>query len=134
MYSIYEEPFNVTLFNGTETISQDIAPIYLYCAQSAYIGFDMFYTKQQQFTSFNYWVLSWLQNFLGKVFSISRYYQYYLDNVIINDVDVQFFYLGKITDSLMNFDMVVFEEVDEADMDWEQYEPYSRYDDDYFDD
>jgi len=57
-----------------------------------------------------------------------------LDNVIINDVDVQFFYLGKITDSLMNFDMVVFEEVDEADMDWEQYEPYSRYDDDYFDD
>jgi len=94
----------------------------------------MFYTKQQQFTSFNYWVLSWLQNFLGKVFSISRYYQYYLDNVIINDVDVQFFYLGKITDSLMNFDMVVFEEVDEADMDWEQYEPYSRYDDDYFDD
>ena len=34
----------------------------------------------------------------------------------------------------MNFDMVVFEEVDEADMDWEEYEPYSKYDDNYFDD
>ena len=34
----------------------------------------------------------------------------------------------------MNFDMVVFEEVDEADMDWEEYEPYSKYDENYFDD
>lgn len=34
----------------------------------------------------------------------------------------------------MNFDMVVFEDVDEADTDWEQYKEYSRYDDDYFGD
>lgn len=45
-YSIYSEDFNDTIYNATEVISQDIAPIYLYCAQSAYIGYDMFYTKQ----------------------------------------------------------------------------------------
>jgi len=71
---------------------------------------------------------------LGKVFSVNRYYQYYLDNVIINDVDVQFFYLGKITDLLLNFDMVVFEEIDESDMDWDTYEPYSESDEDIFND
>lgn len=71
---------------------------------------------------------------MGKVFSVNRYYQYYLDNVIINDVDVQFFYLGKITDLLLNFDMVVFEEIDESDMDWDTYEPYSESDEDIFND
>lgn len=46
--------------------------------------------------------------------------------MIINDVDVQYFYLGKITDLLLDFDMVVFEEIDESDMDWDTYEPYSE--------
>jgi hypothetical protein len=30
--------------------------------------------------------------------------------------------------------MVIFEEIDEADLDWETYEPYSESDDDIFTD
>jgi hypothetical protein len=56
---------------------------------------------------------------------LNRYYQYYLEAVVINDVDVQFFYIGRMTDLLLNFDMVVFEEVDDSDMEnWDNYEPY----------
>lgn len=71
-------------------------------------------------------MLSALQNFLSKVFSLNKYYQYYLESVVINDVDVQFFYLGKMTDLMLNFDMVEFEEVEDSDLDnWEdEYEPY----------
>ena len=37
-------------------------------------------------------------------------------------MDVQFFYLGKMTDLMLNFDMVVFEEVEDSDIDdWENY-------------
>ena len=112
------------IYNASETISQEIAPIYRYCASSIYIGYDMFATKQEQFSTFNYWVLSALQNFLSKVFSLNKYYQYYLEVVAINDVDVQFFYLGKMTDLMLNFDMVEFEEVEDADLDDWEYEPY----------
>ena len=106
------------IYNASETISQEIAPIYRYCASSIYIGYDMFATKQEQFSTFNYWVLSALQNFLSKVFSLNKYYQYYLEVVAINDVDVQFFYLGKMTDLMLNFDMVEFEEVEKKTRIW----------------
>ena len=87
-YNIYMEETPTVIYNASETISQEIAPIYRYCASSIYIGYDMFATKQEQFSTFNYWVLSALQNFLSKVFSLNKYYQYYLEVVAINDVDV----------------------------------------------
>jgi hypothetical protein len=70
------------------------------------------------------------------VFSVNSYYQYYLESVVINDVDVQFFYLGRITDLLLNFDLVVFDDLEADDVDdWEYYEPYHpdmKYDEDRY--
>jgi hypothetical protein len=44
---IFNESIPDIIYNATETISQEFTPIYRYCAKSSYIGFDMWWTKQQ---------------------------------------------------------------------------------------
>ena len=83
----------------------------------------MFYTKQLQFDDVNIWALSALQNFLSKVFTFGMYYDKMLKAYSINDVLVQFFYAGKMTYLLLDFDKLVYDEED-PDLDWETYMPY----------
>ena len=102
-----------------------MAPAWDYCAEAAYTGAYMFYQKQLQFESWSNYMLSFLQNFLGKVVTINRYYERFLQAMVINDVNVMSYYIGKIADLMLNFNQIDFNEDPETSLDWrDSYTPY----------
>ena len=85
---IYENcSFDECLYNLTQSVSQFMAPSVDFCVGSAFDGGYMFYRKQLQFTSVSYYMMSLFQNFMGKVITISKYYERYLQSMQVNDVD-----------------------------------------------
>ena len=46
-YNIYNESIPDVIYNASQSLTQEIAPIYRYCATSAYVRYDMFATKQE---------------------------------------------------------------------------------------
>lgn len=57
------------------------------------------------------------------MFYLQRYYNQYLESVIVNDVDVQYYYLGKMIELLGAFDMIEFEELEQPSEDWNLTDP-----------
>ena len=116
---IYEEEIKVQIYNFSQTVTQQVAPIYYHCAMSTYTGVNMVMTHFYQFNSTNYFMLSCLENFLSNVFYLNAYYNAYLASVEVNDVNVQYYYIGTMIELLVNFDMIEFEEVDEPEGEWD---------------
>ena len=70
--------------------------------------------------------MSALQNFLGEVFRINGYYNSFLEALVVNDVHVEFYYIGRMVDALLDFGMVEYTEY-LGDLDWDadNYVPYN---------
>lgn len=116
---------DIVIYNATEAVSQLMGPSWLYCSIGLYYSGEQFYIKQLQFKNSTDWVLSFLQNFLSKVIIINRTYERFLEAMTINDVNVMAFNLGKLLDQFMNFDMIVYTETEDPDLDWgDTYQPY----------
>lgn len=69
--------------------------------------------------------MSLLQNFLAKVVKINKAYERFLEAMIINDVNVMSYYIGKIMDLMLNFNQLDFNTDPETSLDWrDSYVPY----------
>ena len=87
IYNIWGEPTEQQIYNISESISYNIAPIQYNCSL---FGFRFGIGTYNHYTSFgnlNYFLLSGLSNFLGKVFTINNYFTKYEYAVQVNDVD-----------------------------------------------
>ena len=60
-----------------------------------------------------------INNFLGKVLQVNQYYNNYLTAVKVNDVRVQFYYLGRSIEVVGNFNMMDLGELSDDQLDWE---------------
>jgi hypothetical protein len=86
------------------------------------------YIHYNQFPSVNYYMLSGLSHFLGRVFTINNYFTKYEYSVTVNDVNMQWTYLGKILHLLVNFPVLQFDEdVEDPNLDWGE-DDYERFD------
>ena len=65
-------------------------------------------------------MLSGINNFLGKVFTINKIYARYIDAVSINDVDMQWFYLGEISFYMSYFQVVIMNVDENPELEWDQ--------------
>lgn len=64
--------------------------------------------------------MSGLSNFLGKVFTINNYFSKYEYAVQINDVDLQWNYLGRILYTMVWFPVIDLNDDEDPEIDWGQ--------------
>lgn len=125
--------FDVTVYNGTQYISQYVSYMFGFCTRASFDGILSFYGKQLQFETESVYLLSFFQNFLSKVVYISLYYERWLKALTVNNVNVMTYYGAKIIELLLNFDRIDLDEVNNPTLNWngtyEYYVPpnYSKY-------
>ena len=126
-YNIYNEEPGPVVYNASELISGEIAPMWYYCATGGYrFGFGT-WQYYNEFGSVNIFLLSGLQAFLGKVFTVNKYFLRYEYAVQVNDVNVQWYNLGKILRIMVVFEVISFAEPEDPTLDWDQdnYQPFN---------
>lgn len=128
IYNIWPERLETKVYNLSEGTSQYLAPIVNYCSLFGYRFGAFTYGHFTQFPSINYFLLSGLSHFLGKVFTINNYFTKYEYAVQVNDVDQQWNYLGRILNVLVIFPVLEFEDVEDPTLNWEddEYRPYNQ--------
>ena len=63
---------------------------------------------------------------MGEVFKINGYYNSFLEALVVNDVHVEFYYIGRIIEAVLDFDMLEYKDY-LGDLDWDadNYVPYN---------
>ena len=86
------------------------------------------YNHFTTFSSLNYFLLSGLSHFLGKVFTINNLFVKFEYAVNVNDVNQQWNYLGRMLHILIFFEELEFEDVEDPTLDWEadNYRPMNN--------
>jgi hypothetical protein len=117
--TIYEKRMDEVVYNFTETVSTNGAPVFYQCGQGMLDYILGMRAYLRTFGDINTIILSALQNFLGKVFTINTLYSRFTEALTYNDVDMQWFYLGEMLYYMTNFPVVVMDDTQDPNYSWE---------------